>query len=871
MPDQILIGNFEKGLTTDRLPFVIDNDAFPTMYNMYSWRGRAKKKRGTVALARLKRQVQLAAVPLSWQYPQLVLVAGAGNLLTAVSATSTASIAPGTISVTVGGNTYTDPSQNGILVGAPAGSGTINYATGAITISGGGVGPLIGTYAYYPGLPVMGLEDLSLPAATFQYPLQLSFDTTYAYQINQDTASNVFYYGIGYYKSTNAPVVWSGTDYQQFWSTNYQSAFWSTNNKPGFHFKAISAVPVVGATTTITITAHGLTTDDYIFVNEVGGVTNLNGLGLRVNSVIDANNITVVTPVATGAAYTSGGIAQYLTRSVAGNGDGIRWYDGDPTNKTGLPVTTAVGWVNFAPPLTVTTVSIDGETAAQYYLVGAQAIVPFKDRLLFFSPWIQTSTGAAIQLQDTVIWSWNGTPYYNQLVPNNETFDSTAWYVDAGGRGGFLSAGIAQPIVTINNNEDVLLVGFANRQTRFVYSGNDFDPFRFYSINSELGSSGTFTGVTLDQGGITVGTYGIAITNQVSTKRIDPSIPDEIFQLRATDNGVQRANAARDFFREWIYFAYPVNSSQWKWPTRTLMYNYKDNTWANFYENFTAHGNFRKITAYTWATLPFRSWATWRESWNSGSTSAQFPNIIAGNPQGFVVIKGQGTGEAPTGHIAAVSNSASPVGNTQITSIDHCVEEGDYLLILGCLGTTALNNQIGKVIQIVDKDNFVLDIAFPAGTYLGLGTFTRLIQPLIQTRQFPVYWNEGRQVRLGVQKYLMDKTASGQVTLNIYLSQNPDDPWNESSIVPTTSPTPDNNSLIYSQVLFTCPETGNLQMPTASSQFQIWHRVSTSLQGDTVQIGITLSDAQMRNLTYATSEIVLQAMQLNVDRGPMLA
>ena len=44
MPDQIYIGNFAKGLKLDRLPFNIDNDSFPFLWNFYSWRGRAKKK-----------------------------------------------------------------------------------------------------------------------------------------------------------------------------------------------------------------------------------------------------------------------------------------------------------------------------------------------------------------------------------------------------------------------------------------------------------------------------------------------------------------------------------------------------------------------------------------------------------------------------------------------------------------------------------------------------------------------------------------------------------------------------------------------------------------------------------------------------------
>jgi hypothetical protein len=112
------------------------------------------------------------------------------------------------------------------------------------------------------------------------------------------------------------------------------------------------------------------------------------------------------------------------------------------------------------------------------------------------------------------------------------------------------------------------------------------------------------------------------------------------------------------------------------------------------------------------------------------------------------------------------------------------------------------------------------------------------------------------------------------VTVNIYLSQNPDESFNDPFInVPP-------NSLVYSQVMFTCPESTNigltpanvnLQMPTAEGQYQIWHRFNTSLIGDSFQIGITLSDDQMRNLTYATSEITLHGMHLTVDRGPLLA
>ncbi len=203
---------------------------------------------------------------------------------------------------------------------------------------------------------------------------------------------------------------------------------------------------------------------------------------------------------------------------------------------------------------------------------------------------------------------------------------------------------------------------------------------------------------------------------------------------------------------------------------------------------------------------------------------------------------------------------------------------GEYLYFSEAIGSTYLNTLIGCVTATQGLNSFDVDIAFQAGSYTGLGKYTRLIQPLIKTKQFPVYWQEGRKVRVGVQKYLLDATDEGQVTLNIGLSQDPDSVYNRDPIVPDPNAT--NNSLIYSQILYTCPELGNLgltpanynlQMPTAATQSQIWHRVNTSLIGDTFQLGITLSDAQMRNLDHATAEIVLHGIQITADRGPLLS
>ena len=434
-------------------------------------------------------------------------------------------------------------------------------------------------------------------------------------------------------------------------------------------------------------------------------------------------------------------------------------------------------------------------------------------------------------------------------------------------------------------------------------------------------------------------------------------IPDTVFQIQALNNGVQRVNAARDFYREWIYFTYPLNDSSWKFPTQTLLYNYRDVTWAILYENFTTQGNYRKQMHYTWATLPFSTWTQWREPWNSGSTSALFPSIVGGTPEGYVLIKGEGTGEGVSGTIQSITNNGS--GATRIVSVNHCVESedpgldpGDYLLFQGALGTitatitnitqavqaviTATNTftagqyifisqvagmtqingmyvqvvsstgssmvvnintttytayssgglatisplgmQIGQVIATPNANTFDIDIPYVNQGYIGRGQFSRLSQPLMLTKQFPFYWEQGRQARLCTSKFLMDTTANSQVTVNIYLSQDQDTVFNS----PTVN-VPPNNSLIYSQIMYTCPESYNIGLTPANTNlqmlsssppadpYQIWHRFNTSLIGTSFQLGITLSDAQMRNLTYATSEIALHAIHLVAQPGPQLA
>ena len=914
MGEKIVVGPINQGLNTSRTAFNIDKESFPTLINAYQWRGRVKRKRGTVLLNRLIRY--------------LGDTDGAGNLVITILPVT---IDTGITSYIVGSNIFTDPGTTAdpgvqtLLTNGP-GTATLDRVNGTLTISGSNLSTAV---FMLPSLPVMGLRDLVLEVN--QYPGTLAFDTRYSYNIQTSTPYGI--YDVSFYKnpslnitaypgyvpkSSPEPLSWNGEDYQQFWTVNYQGALWATNGvtqpfsptNVGMQFYGpdtpliLSAAAQVDAThVDFTVVGNTLVVGDYVFANEFTG-----GSGLNFQSgyvTVAGNTFTVEFPYANIAAgaYTPG-IIQLLTNNSDTTKDCVRWYDGDPTN--GSAVAPAFqegkGWVNFMPPLSLDAFSISDLPPLQYYLAGARMIVQFKDRLLMVGPVVQASSGDPIYLHDTVISSQNGTPYYTAsftynaaaptdptladidftpiLVPVNNSATAPSWFEDVTGFGNFIFAGVDQAIATCYPNRDVLIMGFERMQAQFVYTSDDIQPFAFYTVNSELGSGSTFSGIVFDEGVLTRGSRGYVTTNQNGAARVDLKIPDQVYQINLRDNGAERVTSIRDFINEWAYFTYPSNQqdiSIYKFPNQTLQFNYRDNSWAIFNECFTTYGTFRRQTGYTWATLgvsEINAWNEWNTPWNAGLSTLLNPDIIAGNQQGFVVFRDEGTDEANSLVIQDIS------GNV-VTSPNHTLNEGDFITIYSAQGTVGaeVNGKIFSVGPTVTDNTFLLNPTITSGTYLGGGVIQRMYRPFMQTMQFPVSWGIGRKTRLGPQQYLLSTTAKGQITLLIFLSQNNASPYNNGVVDP-------NDTLIYSTVLYTCPESTNLgltpantnlQMVTAQAQQQIWHRMNTSLLGDTVQIGFTLSDEQMRAVDDEGApisqflEIELHSMILDVSSSMLLS
>jgi hypothetical protein len=840
MPQKLVISSIATGFETDKPAFLFNNDAFTELVNAYCYRKRLLKKRGTLTLGRLRRD--LADQALGNTNGSGIYT---GNIISVLTLGADATIVPGSLEVTVGAQVFVEPpTPDGTLSNGGAGTGTINYATGALVIH---TNPILVTtavtidFGYYPALPGMGVEEYTV-SETAAAPINVAdvvfFDTRYAYQF--DFALRHFY-DVSFYKMP-APqnrIVWHGADYQQFWSWSYQGALFVTNNVPGFHFKPVTAI-TVAAQAQITIVAHGLQVNSKIWLNEVAGMVEINGLTGTVLAIVDADNVTVDIDSSGFTAYTSGGIAQYLTDSLAGQ-DGIRWYDGFGVDR---------GFVNFMPALQQFDVSLLPNPA---YLVGARMIIPYQNQLLAIGTFESTSNGTVRYFPNRFRYSQRGTVYYSSLTPAGYTFEPDAWIDNINGKGGFVDLDTTEKILSASVSQEVLIMGLEATQRKVTGTSNPLDPFTIQTINPEYGTESTYATIALDKGVLSVGDYGFVLASSYSAQRFDLQIPDQVYQIKNVDNGNERVCGIRDFRNEFVYFTYTVANSPYDFPNRTLLYNLRENSFAIFKEEFTSYGQFRDATTQSWTTST-RPWREYAQSWNSFRQYARFPQIAGLNQQGFCQLKDQGTANDASHYIRALSG-------TSVTSPNHNREVGDYIYIQDCIGSTNLNDTVVQVVGLTSADIFVIDQA-ATGTYLGLGQFSVVDNFSVKTKVFPFDWPEGLGTRIGTQQYLLQTTSGGEITVDLYLNQNSDDPANDLSVatyLPVTS------------VVRTRPDESLGLHDAQLSQAQIWHRMSQSFSGDSIQLGMRFSDTQMRSYSIATSDVAVYAIVIDYYPSRILA
>jgi hypothetical protein len=505
----------------------------------------------------------------------------------------------------------------------------------------------------------------------------------------------------------------------------------------------------------------------------------------------------------------------YILYAVNGNpADFIKYWNG-------------IAWTNLNP-----TVNTGGTT-----LKSSRIIVSFKGRLVCLNTF--EGIGAATeQFTNRCRFSQNGTPLVSA--------DVNAWREDIPGKGGFIDAPVKEAIISCAFIKDRLIVYFERSTWELSYTQNQVLPFVWQRINSELGAESIKSAVSFDKVVMGIGQTGIHACNGANVERIDQKIPDSVFDISNDDSGVERVCGIRDYFTQMVYWAYPYRLTTAKYPNRILVYNYLSGSWSIFKDSITAFGYYQPGNGLTWDTWK----STWDQSvapWGSGQDEAKFLNVVAGNQQGFVFLMHPDyNGNAS---VLQITN-ATDAGNGWVSIIiyDHNMLSDSFVYIDNCQGIAGINNKIYKVNWISEDEIWIQEPAF-AGVYTGAGTAAIVSNIDIKTKQYNFYIDQGRNAYISKVDFYVDKTDNGQVTVNCFMG--------DSEFNVTQSGQATGALLGQNGILETSPYA---LVPFEAQMDQLWHPIYPQMDGQTIQLQITMSEEQITNVDIAFDDFQMHAM-----------
>lgn len=496
-----------------------------------------------------------------------------------------------------------------------------------------------------------------------------------------------------------------------------------------------------------------------------------------------------------------------------------------------------VTWTNLRPQLSV--------GPPQRMLEGARIILGFKDRLVVLNT-IESSAGTDANYYNRVRFSQNGNP-----------LQADAWDDVTPGKGGYIDAPIEQQIVSAERLRDRLIVYFERSTWELVYTGNESAPFKWQQLNDELGCESSFSVIGFDRNVLGVGNVGIHDCNGVNVGRIDEKIPSEVFNIHNGNDGPARVYGIRDYYNELVYWTLPDTDAEPTFPTRVLLYNYENSTWALLNDSFTCFGYFQKRDDITWDDLgaKFGDWKGWDVPWGSPFFQSDFPDIIAGNQEGFVhIIETGRASNAQSLYITDMDTAAQ-----ELTIIDHNLKTGDFVYVEDLNGV-ALDDPTITTFKVVVIDKNTIRPDFPVspgfswtGVYTGGGKVGRISNIKIVSKEFNPGTPVGQQFSMPYVDFLLSKTSDGEVSLDYYI-----DTSNSESINDNAAP----GALLGSNILYTQPEDS---VNSFLTQQQLWHRYFIQSQGAFIQLRFSLSDSQMLDLLISQSPFELHAILLYVE------
>jgi hypothetical protein len=571
-------------------------------------------------------------------------------------------------------------------------------------------------------------------------------------------------------------------------------------------------------------------------------------------------------------------VAMFVTNFQVTNYNGVGTATDDPIWVTQDGST----WTKFIPYF----LPAGGAMATGAFVETCRIIVAFKDRLVLLNT-VENNGGATLGTNSwypqRCRYSFNGSPFARNAWYEPNQFDNSGGVVNfdnlAAGAG-FIDAATDEQIISSEFIKDRLIVYFERSTWELVYTGNEVLPFIWQKINTELGSQSTFSTVPFDKAILTIGQTGVHACNGANVERIDSKIPDEIFEFETDNSATLRTFGIRDYYSELVYWTFQSDIDQptQNFPNQILVYNYENDSWGIFDDCFTAFGYFEQQANITWASSYPLTWEQANMTWDSGVLSGNQRQIIAGTPEGFMlIIDDDISRNAPSMQISEIGplfmpqiapfgRFVSPSGILTLVIINHNLsqvpigisDEQDYILLENIVADATtmalLNGTIWPVYNVIDSDTIQINTfgLVTAGTYTGGGTAARVSNIQIESKQWNPYVDNDRSFYLQRIDFGVQRTTYGQITIDYYPSAS------EASMIQGGQAS---GAIMGNNILETSPYDPVLY-PLEQFQQRLWHPVYFQSVGESIQIVMYLSAAQMTNPAIALEDFELEGLVL---------
>jgi len=611
------IKQFQTGQNTYLQPWIRPEDAFDPMVNAYVYRGSIYKRNGYIPLGTAGANAPGTAGHLIYRD---FLASGNGGK-TYSGTLTLIPIFPGTFGPTDGIESFTD-NGSGTLTGSAGGTGTINYTTGAWSLSfNANVANGVDIYAsFIPNLatvrPIMGLK-LYTNETTDQSTL-IALDTRRATRF--DNASQSF-----------LPIT---AVEQELWIGDGSSTSITINSNwsavsPYTQILTHFSISITDGTSTITDNGSGGLSASGNFA--AGGTVNY-GTGVFTLNFTTAPATTVTITL------TATLTGDYFTGNYSNFFNSTNWLNDLYLTNNKDPITLFNGTTLSRPPFAVT---MAHQISFTNDIAFALDVKVYKNRLLVMRPTLVGAGG--IPNAQRIYWSFINFP--TNLVS------------DAAGNGGFLDAPTDDFLQCSEFLRDILVVFFTNSSWIFRFTNNDFDPFRFDKVNNSKSINAAYASISYDERCTAMGAKGLVACDGVNVQRYDIPIID--FFETINQNFFEQCFGIRFDTTNQSWMLYPLASSETTPPaTQALIYNFAENTWAIFAPSVSMSclGTYFVSGDATWASFAagtplgttYPNWMSADFAWDDFLDLNLSPELLGGGSDGVVYLLGQGDSDNGT-------------------------------------------------------------------------------------------------------------------------------------------------------------------------------------------------------------------------------